>query len=469
MPNDRTQIGRRGRGSVPALGVAGAIAALALAGCDIDDDILAVADPDNVTVDEVLDPDNLPAVRAFAVGEFQVGYSGTAAGQQNSFILMSGLLADEYEASGSFPTREEVDRRSIRRDNGTAQVTFRLLHRARRAAEISAEAHGEYEPGTRPHAEAHVLAGLTYNAFAEMYCSGVPFSALPLRDPGSPVFGPPQTTDEMLQTAAGWFEGGRDLAEAEGFDLEANASAVGLGRALLNLGEYDAAAQAVAGVPTGFAFQVTHSANTGRQWNGIWNFVNSVERWRIANQAGGNGLPYRTLGTQTDAAGNVIAEGDPRVVWFADGIGFDQVTPQFSQLKYPNNSAPVPVATGVEARLIEAEAALQQDDRDTFREIHNDLRATVGLDPFTPGEVDGMTFDELVDLHFQERAFWLWQTGHRLGDLRRLVRQYGRGAESVFPTGTYFKGGSFGTDVNFPIPVDEDNNPESVACLDRNA
>ena len=31
------------------------------------------------------------------------------------------------------------------------------------------------------------------------------------------------------------------------------------------------------------------------------------------------------------------------------------------------------------------------------------------------------------DLMFRERAFWLFGTGHRLGDMRRMIRQYGRG------------------------------------------
>src|SRR5204862_2801452 len=71
-----------------------------------------------------------------------------------------------------------------------------------------------------------------------------------------------------------------------------------------------------------------------------------------------------------------------------------------------------------------------------------------------------------VNLLFAERARWLWLTAHRLGDLRRLVRPvaqggYGRPANSVFPTGPYFKVNfaNYGTDVNFPVPVTEKNNP----------
>jgi hypothetical protein len=60
----------------------------------------------------------------------------------------------------------------------------------------------------------------------------------------------------------------------------------------------------------------------------------------------------------------------------------------------------------------------------------------------------------------------MFLTSHRLGDLRRLVRDYGRDSEDVFPTGTYHKPGSYGADVNSPIPQAEDNNPnfDRAAC-----
>ena len=66
-----------------------------------------------------------------------------------------------------------------------------------------------------------------------------------------------------------------------------------------------------------------------------------------------------------------------------------------------------------------------------FVTLINTARATrTGLAPLT----DPGTKDARVNLLFRERAFWFWLTAHRLGDLRRLVRQYGRGAETVFPT-----------------------------------
>jgi hypothetical protein len=59
---------------------------------------------------------------------------------------------------------------------------------------------------------------------------------------------------------------------------------------------------------------------------------------------------------------------------------------------------------------------------------------------------------------FQERALWLWGTGHRVGDSRRLLNQYSRTEASVYPSGAYHKGGSHGSDVVFPVDFDEINN-----------
>jgi hypothetical protein len=95
----------------------------------------------------------------------------------------------------------------------------------------------------------------------------------------------------------------------------------------------------------------------------------------------------------------------------------------------------------------------------------NTIRQGAGLGTLTaPG-----TQTARIDLLFRERGFWLYLTGHRLGDLRRLIRQYGRSESAVFPAGPYHKGGQYGSDVNFPVSSDERNNPNFESCLDRNA
>src|SRR5690348_14314973 len=116
-------------------------------------------------------------------------------------------------------------------------------------------------------------------------------------------------------------------------------------------------------------------------------------------------------------------------------VGFNSLfTALPTQLKYARTTS-VTIADGIEARLIELEARLQcgaQADRDLVFAGLNTLRTTntpaiaaiAGSAPTTQAAA--------VDLLFRERAYWMWLTGHRLGDMRRLIRQYGRDAETVF-------------------------------------
>ena len=120
--------------------------------------------------------------------------------------------------------------------------------------------------------------------------------------------------------------------------------------------------------------------------------------------------------------------------------------------------------------MIEAEAQLRAGQPTAALATLNAARTTVtGLAPLTdPGTETGR-----VDQLFRERGFWMYSTGHRTGDLRRLIRQYNRTASSVFPIGQWHKGGNYGADVTVPIPQAEQNNPNigvgNPACIDRNA
>ena len=87
-----------------------------------------------------------------------------------------------------------------------------------------------------------------------------------------------------------------------------------------------------------------------------------------------------------------------------------------------------------------------------------------------PNVTDPGTPAARIDLMFRERAFALFASAHRLGDLRRLVRQYGRSAAATYPTGAYHKDGlTIGSDLQFVIPQTEKNNPKFTGCIDRSA
>ena len=398
-------------------------------------------------------PDGAEAKRVGALADFTLAQDGDgddAAAVTEGYFMVSGLLSDEFVFSSTPPTQQEVDQREINEINPTIFGVFHTLHRARRAAEEAAislenfSIEGADHPGI---AEMLTLAGFTYIYFAEGFCSGVPYSE---RVDGELVFGTSETTSQTRARAIARFDAA--LASPGAEPGEINAAKVGRGRALLNEGQYAAAAAAVQGVPTNFEYLVEHATAPLTLRNSIYLLTNGGQ-WSIANGEGGNGLPF--------------LNGDPRVPFIDEGgPGLDNSTPQFSSIKFPDVSTPVPIATGIEARLIEAEAQFQTGDTASMLVTLNTLRSAAGMSNLTGPS----TLAQARDMVFRERAFWLFSTGHRLGDMRRLTRStlYGLAITSVYPEGVYPKADFYGADVNLPIPVEERNNPNFDGCIDRN-
>lgn len=418
------------------------------AGCNSIDSLVDVDDPDIVNPGDLQSPAGAVAAYTGGVGDFSLAIVGDNGGTEGQ-ILVGGLMSDEYMHSGTFPTRLEYERRSINHNaNGTLTGVARNLYRARSSLERATGLLQTYAP-TPPSriGETFALAGFTYVFFAETYCSGVPFS--------SPTeFGIPKTTNEILQLAIERFDSALTYLTATDTATvrRRHFSAVGKGRALQGMGksQFAAAAAAVADVPITFVYNTTHSTTTGRQNNGVHVFNHLSERWSVSDAEGGNGLNYRSA-------------GDPRVQVTSGGAGFDGTTPQWNLTKYPARTTPLPIANGIEAKLIIAEALLDAGNATAWRDTLNFIRASGGVTGLAaladPGSVTARE-----NLMFRERAFWLFATGHRLGDLRRLMRQYGRAEDAVYPTGTHFKGDAYGNDVNIPVPPEELANPNFTGC-----
>jgi hypothetical protein len=421
-----------------------------LTGCGL----LDTETPDIIQPGDVESPEGAQARRAGALSYWAFIRDGDGTEFVDGEILLTGLMADEFVLSTTPPGEQEIDQRKISTANVGLDSLFLLLHRVRAEAEDAADAlqrlspDPDADPGI---AEMLAVAGYTYISFGEDFCSGVPFSRV---DGDTLVFGAPETTTDAFNRAVARFDAA--LAHPGITEDVANLAAVGKARALLDLDQPTEAAAAVATVPTEFQYVTEHTESPQRLRNAIFAYSSDF-LWSLSDLEGGVGLPYRT------------AE-DPRVPFDdPEDVGLDGTTPQFTLTKYADASASVVVADGVEARLIEAEAQLRASDRPGMTTTLNDLRASfpdLGLaDLGVPGSQT-----EAEDLLFSERAFWLFATGHRLGDMRRLVRQYGRSADEVFPSGTYIKGGSYGDDVNLPIPRSEHSNPNAPdGCLNRDA
>ncbi len=414
----------------------------------------------------------LPTLRAGAIGDIASAFNGgtVSIGQ----VDIAALISDEYINTETFPTRIEIDqRRQNFETNNTLGPAFLAMHQGRAIAELAADKYAEFAPDDAGHAEVRALSAFVLILFAENYCGNVPLS---YDDNGTLVLGAGLTTRELLDSAVIKADQALQIATTAGNVTMQRLAMVLKGRALLDLGQYAAAAAAVATVPSNFVYRFAHSESTGRQNNGTWGLTVSVARFGVglAGAPGGregiNGLPFQSEGDLTGAI------KDPRVpnvrrnvlLGSGSGTGFDGATIQYVQQKYPLRTSDIVVADGVEARLIEAEAAYQAGDYPGALTILNNLRADAtvatvrGYASTLPALAAAATAAEQVDQIFKERAYWLFLTSHRLGDLRRLARTqaggYARGSENVFPTGPYHKPGVYGTDVNTPIPQDENNN-----------
>src|SRR5439155_25934173 len=329
------------------------------AGCN---DPLRVSIPFVVPPGALSDSAALATIRAGVIGDFAIAYSGDhpdgSGGVGEGVIMYGGLLADEWINSETFPTRIEVDARTIAVTNADVDLWYRLLHRARRAAEVAAARYAAVADSDPGHAEVLALEGYTYIFFAETFCSGVPVSTL--NEDGTITYGQPLSRDSLLGRAIARFNAA--LAVSTDADIT-NLASVGMGRALIDRGSFAAADTAVAAVPTSFSYLSEHSENTSRQENGVFN-GNAIDiRYSAADSEGGNGFRFRSVfDPRTQATLTVTpVPGQPPDT----ARGFDQSTPQWNQTRYGSRKAGVTVATGVEARLIQAEAALQTGDTGT--------------------------------------------------------------------------------------------------------
>ncbi|MBK8644992.1 MAG: hypothetical protein IPN16_00240 [Gemmatimonadetes bacterium] len=420
-------------------------AALLIAGCN-PDTVLDVPDPDVVRPGTLTGKSALPALRNGVLGSFQVAYSGGGDLQNGGHegIIQLAALTDEFINAETFSDRINLDARRVTAANGTMVALFLDLSRARAAASTAARKYAQFDPGAAGHAEMIAIDGFSHVLFGEHYCSGVPFSTI--TDDEQLVYGDPQTRDQMFQTAIAKFDSVITMARAINSTQLESLARVGKGRALVNLARWTEASAAVAPVATSFSYAIEASSNSARQNNGIWHyFFNSASfSGPIAKEVG----PF--------AGGDLDAED-------TGGPGFDGETPFIVALKYAEATTPTVLANGIEARLIESEGALRAGQGAAMLTTLNGLRGSVGLDPLA----DPGTQLSREDALFKERAYWLYLTGHRLGDLRRQVRQYARTVASVYPSGSYFKGGTYGTDVVFPVSADERNNPKFQGCIDR--
>jgi len=414
----------------------------------------------------------------------------------SNVLVLSGMLTDELSET---PTVAGTlgDTRQIAVANSTnlgfSATAYDRLQAARVYAAQAQQALQLYASGVAsvPRAwqgEMYAMQAYAVLWLGELYCSGIPLSSAPLVGAQLPSGG--LTTDELFMAAVALF----DSALVAGVDSArfVNLARIGKGRALLDLGDFTTADSVVASVPTDFVYDATVSA-TSQDSRGYFllPYQMAYGYYRTQDHEGGTGLVWST--DPRTAVTTIDSVAGP-MLWpakYAVNAGTGTPDPTFS-LGYPD-SIPLRIADGLEARLIQAEAALANENASWLTTL-NTLRATcVGTAPCAP--IAGLTSSQLppladpgsvatrLDLVMKERAMWLYLTGHREGDLRRLAHVYHRSVSTLWPTGLISSpaypplwltpgktnGLPYGSDTVYqPDPDEARKNPLYSGCYDTN-
>ena len=473
----------------PMIGAAAivlAVGVLSVGACDrVKNELLAPQNPGLVDQGAVGSAAAAAALKVGAMGKIKLVSSDrqTNAGAfaWSSLWQTVGLFTDEFSNSDFQNSQNDVDARSMSPDNTASN--YSRITQARGFVRDAIAAERQYEPQkTADIAELYLGMGFIEMSLAEDFCNGIPLgsNSVGVVDYSKPEF-KPLTNAEVYAVALVHIDSALTIL---GTATDANstsirqAALITRARILIDQNRSQAGTAAalvpVSAVASTYQYLWTTSTSTNTDDNGTWQFANSVGRMTV----GDSSITYQGRKFATLNAVPFASAGDPRVpvlVGSTQGLSAeDGLTPFFLQQIWKNRDDPFPMVSGIDARLIEAEARLNASDIPGMMVILNALRAappTIGT--YKPAAMaallDPATIDDATTLFFREKAFWTFGRGQRLGDLRRLVRQYGRTQDKVFPSGQHYKGGNYGSDVNLPVPDAERVNPQFNGCLDRNA
>ena len=414
--------------------------------------------------------DDVEASGPAAVPVLVNGMVGNYQEAVDDIIRYSALLTDEMIVSGTFDTRLQVDRRRIQVNNATLTgAMYTPLHQARMQADTTADLlrNRLQDPAFEEvldQLNEGIALGKLYGGFsriwmAELYCWSILTGMFPESSPLIP--------DNRMVQALIFLQEAETLAAIAGLEEIRLAAIAGQARAHLWLRNFPQAATLAAEVPRDFVHWAEFSQNDPVQYNEMymftWGDIQSI-RWTV-----GDGT------TQT--------RGNERWEHFDEFLslnllelepeGFTAFTssiPVSLQGLYNEADSRVLSASGVEAMLIRAEAAVRSGQTATAEQLLNDLRSDYSLRATIQWGVDPPdSADELQDLTLAgtlaqdlrtvaaERARELWLTGDRLTTSRRLRLDPTVNINLFPPVKTRINGGD---DIAFPIvQLELDNNP----------
>ncbi|HLA91893.1 MAG TPA: hypothetical protein VJL28_15810 [Gemmatimonadaceae bacterium] len=418
-------------------------------------------------------PEAALALRVGAIGRLR----NVVHGGDERLWQAGGHMADEYKNADFQPTRADIDRRTIATNNGSFPYT--TVTQPRGFVRDALDAMWQFLPDSTSHiGELYMGLGFLEMSLAENFCNGIPLGHT---ISGDVTLGPPLTNAQVFDSALTHLDSALQVNTKSdaGSVFIRQATLILKARVLVAKGQFAAAAALVpaATVPTSYQYVFTTStgSNAGLEDNGHWVVQFSTHRMTVSDS-------FDLITGQHNLIKNALpfaSANDPRVPvkQTIPTQAEDGLTPMFQQQLWKSRDDPIPMVSGIDARLIEAEARLNANDFIGMMTILNALRTTSQkIGNYTVPVMAALTTtpttkDAATTLFFREKGFWTFGRGQRVSDLRRLMRQYGRAEDQVWPTGVYSFGGTsagtYGDDVNFPVPDGELINPEFKGCMDR--
>lgn len=492
------------------------LALLGLSACSLENLVSTDGEPGRIDPEGMKTEEAAVALFYGAVQPFRLVFAGQYT-TDGGIVRMTSMFTDEMMSgvtpdAASFPNAQTNEiyqffTRRIPEDQTYRRVMqeniFRNLNLLRNQASDGINALVKYAP-QQPRdlvGHLHSLKGWSLMWLAEIYCSGIPISEY--LGGGGYEYLPGISSDSVYKLALIQFDSAmpyfKDSLKYKYLAM------VGKSRVLLNRGEFAKAAEAVQTVPTDFVFKNPYNASgvSPSMIATVWSSNTSNPEntiGTVGDRKGINGLPF-------------ASSRDPRIplvkhptqhtsystVYKIPAWLFPTGSPWFGTSSRPHIAQEFVVTKGVVARLTEAEASINAGTN-TWLTILNTLRTTgsfsgtkvdtvvsgtdttfyldtlwnagtggvVGLRPLTdPGNKNAR-----IKLLYDERAYWMYFTGNRQADLRRLVRVYGIPQNQVYPTGPVsvepFR--TYGDDTNIPVPYTENAiNPSYTGCINRDA
>lgn len=448
--------------------VAIVVGSVLLAACNPKEELLSPQQPGVISPSSVT---SAAAADALYVGALSRWKSAMNGGGNNTEALWNwqALFTDELQSSDTFSQRNDADQRNLQNNDAVLTPIYNAAQQARgraRDAIVALLAYDTSPVGKQHVGEMYLAMGYLEMEISQSFCNGIPFGET---EGGIPQYTAPITDAEGFKLAISRIDTALTYLTAPADSTLKWAALLVKGRAQVDLGDFAGAAATVASVPTKFQYNFDYSQTTfDNEW---WIMGPSVKRYTVGdsvNVAGRilNAIPFAQL-------------NDPRVAANNTGTKAEDNTTTFVEVKNWGRDDPIPPLSGIDARLIEAEAKLQANDIAGMMTILNALRTSAQvIGVFKVAAMPAISTtpaskDAAIDLFFREKALWQYERGYRMDDLRRLVRQYSRSQDKVFPTGPFTRNGTpsgeFGTQVAFPVPDAEKSNPNFTGCIDTKA